>query len=161
MPQCVNPRCRRDTGDPLVCLSCGTPLPPGIAQPLLEDGAARYPIPVFDADSRRGYKLTVGRAPGRDIHLSGNDQVSRHHASVWSTPGGRLMLEDAGSLNGTWVDGVRVSPAGHAGTVRIHHGSAVSFGGTEGTVFRVVLPDRKSTRLNSSHANISYAVFCL
>src|SRR3712207_8153324 len=25
----------------------------------------------------------------------------------------------------------------------------------------VSLPDRKSTRLNSSHANISYAVFCL
>src|SRR3712207_8498926 len=25
----------------------------------------------------------------------------------------------------------------------------------------VALPDRKSTRLNSSHANISYAVFCL
>src|SRR3712207_7717431 len=25
----------------------------------------------------------------------------------------------------------------------------------------VGLPDRKSTRLNSSHANISYAVFCL
>src|SRR3712207_8981748 len=31
-----------------------------------------------------------------------------------------------------------------------HHGSA----GSEGL-------DRKSTRLNSSHANISYAVFCL
>src|SRR3712207_7269738 len=26
---------------------------------------------------------------------------------------------------------------------------------------RVAVPDRKSTRLNSSHANISYAVFCL
>src|SRR3712207_7827102 len=26
---------------------------------------------------------------------------------------------------------------------------------------RVARPDRKSTRLNSSHANISYAVFCL
>src|SRR3712207_8479995 len=26
---------------------------------------------------------------------------------------------------------------------------------------RVALGDRKSTRLNSSHANISYAVFCL
>src|SRR3712207_9017883 len=25
----------------------------------------------------------------------------------------------------------------------------------------VEVPDRKSTRLNSSHANISYAVFCL
>src|SRR5947209_12502535 len=31
-----------------------------------------------------------------------------------------------------------------------------------GATHRVVLPqDRKSTRLNSSHANISYAVFCL
>src|SRR3712207_6884239 len=25
----------------------------------------------------------------------------------------------------------------------------------------IAVPDRKSTRLNSSHANISYAVFCL
>src|SRR3712207_7325202 len=32
-------------------------------------------------------------------------------------------------------------------------------GGLSGIVFEV--PDRKSTRLNSSHANISYAVFCL
>src|SRR3712207_8604553 len=31
--------------------------------------------------------------------------------------------------------------------------------GTEEVV--VVMQDRKSTRLNSSHANISYAVFCL
>src|SRR2546430_5858521 len=34
-----------------------------------------------------------------------------------------------------------------------------------GTIFfskqRVVSPDRKSTRLNSSHSQISYAVFCL
>src|SRR3712207_7349923 len=28
-------------------------------------------------------------------------------------------------------------------------------------LFNIVLEDRKSTRLNSSHANISYAVFCL
>src|SRR3712207_7264357 len=27
--------------------------------------------------------------------------------------------------------------------------------------FRIMPTDRKSTRLNSSHANISYAVFCL
>src|SRR3712207_8262903 len=37
----------------------------------------------------------------------------------------------------------------------------------QGTTFTIYLPqvvavqDRKSTRLNSSHANISYAVFCL
>src|SRR5947209_16370348 len=28
-------------------------------------------------------------------------------------------------------------------------------------LFSIRAPDRKSTRLNSSHANISYAVFCL
>src|SRR3712207_6872402 len=28
-------------------------------------------------------------------------------------------------------------------------------------LFNIKNPDRKSTRLNSSHANISYAVFCL
>src|SRR3712207_7783087 len=31
----------------------------------------------------------------------------------------------------------------------------------DGAEIRKILQDRKSTRLNSSHANISYAVFCL
>src|SRR3712207_6908125 len=37
------------------------------------------------------------------------------------------------------------------------------FGATDDlpTIERVARLDRKSTRLNSSHANISYAVFCL
>src|SRR3712207_8780972 len=34
-------------------------------------------------------------------------------------------------------------------------------GATETPAHPVVRKDRKSTRLNSSHANISYAVFCL
>src|SRR3712207_7321058 len=34
-------------------------------------------------------------------------------------------------------------------------------GGDAGEVVEAVAEDRKSTRLNSSHANISYAVFCL
>src|SRR3712207_8104382 len=33
--------------------------------------------------------------------------------------------------------------------------------GDHGAVVRLADGDRKSTRLNSSHANISYAVFCL
>src|SRR5258707_9739358 len=40
-----------------------------------------------------------------------------------------------------------------------HHVEGVS-GGSLPMLLRV-LTDRKSTRLNSSHANISYAVFCL
>src|SRR3712207_8826648 len=38
----------------------------------------------------------------------------------------------------------------------IHHGEAL-----EGVLAVEDAGDRKSTRLNSSHANISYAVFCL
>src|SRR5688572_31620234 len=35
------------------------------------------------------------------------------------------------------------------------------FGGSLSTVRRALDSDRKSTRLNSSHSQISYAVFCL
>src|SRR3712207_8220269 len=38
---------------------------------------------------------------------------------------------------------------------------AAAVTGLLGGLVVVVLLDRKSTRLNSSHANISYAVFCL
>src|SRR3712207_8705450 len=44
--------------------------------------------------------------------------------------------------------------------------SSASYDGTDAvvsakTAFKLDSTDRKSTRLNSSHANISYAVFCL
>src|SRR3712207_8756380 len=43
-----------------------------------------------------------------------------------------------------------------------HEGQALSgIGGVQREVGAPGLEDRKSTRLNSSHANISYAVFCL
>src|SRR3712207_7559773 len=38
---------------------------------------------------------------------------------------------------------------------------AIYEAGTDGKIGRNAYGDRKSTRLNSSHANISYAVFCL
>src|SRR5258707_7529866 len=48
-----------------------------------------------------------------------------------------------------------------AAIASIAHGERVAV--FDGNVRRVLsrLEDRKSTRLNSSHANISYAVFCL
>src|SRR3712207_7330600 len=59
--------------------------------------------------------------------------------------------------------------AGDQLVFRALEGDAESFGWQEGEGFpldesyckRVLDGDRKSTRLNSSHANISYAVFCL
>src|SRR5438445_7417321 len=44
---------------------------------------------------------------------------------------------------------------------RVRGGYAVRPGGRLRSGYRPVRGDRKSTRLNSSHANISYAVFCL
>src|SRR3712207_9174540 len=65
-------------------------------------------------------------------------------------------------------DALPISVAGHRGVPPRARGR-----GTSGARLQVGLvdgraqsashdgPDRKSTRLNSSHANISYAVFCL
>src|SRR3712207_7138828 len=62
----------------------------------------------------------------------------------WTQPGGRphaeaMALEDAGELARGATAYVTLEPCAHES----------------------VRGDRKSTRLNSSHANISYAVFCL
>src|SRR3712207_8778007 len=64
---------------------------------------------------------------------------------------------------------IRGGPAGISGA---GHGASGELEGLPETLPRVLRgralsgddhegPDRKSTRLNSSHANISYAVFCL
>src|SRR3712207_7107375 len=47
------------------------------------------------------------------------------------------------------------------GDARSFRGGAALGGGGAGRRSRSRRADRKSTRLNSSHANISYAVFCL
>src|SRR3712207_7579177 len=47
-----------------------------------------------------------------------------------------------------------VSPSAHGNFYELYAIAAAVLGGCS-------LRDRKSTRLNSSHANISYAVFCL
>src|SRR3712207_7180620 len=51
-------------------------------------------------------------------------------------------------------------PAGHAKPIQVMSEDFTLYRGEDGTP-HVVAPDRKSTRLKSSHAKISYAVFCL
>src|SRR3712207_7929884 len=65
-----------------------------------------------------------------------------------------------------WLPGVTVvlGAVEHAGFGSgVDHGSAVDpvAGGNRNREDARIGQDRKSTRLNSSHANISYAVFCL
>src|SRR3712207_8251591 len=63
------------------------------------------------------------------------------------------LLGDGDRVDDLTVEEVLQHPA-QVGRVDAIHRRA-------GTDHRIQAEDRKSTRLNSSHANISYAVFCL
>src|SRR5689334_24190712 len=68
-------------------------------------------------------------------------------------------VRDLDSTNGTKIDNTRIREA------MVQPGSVLKVGEVDiqfkPTVHRVLSIDRKSTRLNSSHSSISYAVFCL
>src|SRR3712207_8264943 len=77
----------------------------------------------------------------RSLDARDPDFLAVHHVAVAAPDGGRL---DAGRLR--------------AG-IGLGHGEGLEAQLAAGDLRQVL--DRKSTRLNSSHANISYAVFCL
>src|SRR3712207_8236796 len=66
-----------------------------------------------------------------------------------------VLIESAVGSDGVAVPGGLASSNAVGGPVA-GSGNVISANGSHG-----VRLDRKSTRLNSSHANISYAVFCL
>src|SRR3712207_8503353 len=63
------------------------------------------------------------------------------------------------SLDGAAVELDQASARVEVARQQLPHGLGVARLGDRGEADQV--RDRKSTRLNSSHANISYAVFCL
>jgi FHA domain len=60
---------------------------------------------AIDIDRAR---LTIGRVPENDLQLV-DDKVSRHHAVIELQDGGRVILRDLDSRNGTFIDGVRLT----------------------------------------------------
>src|SRR3712207_8013692 len=74
-----------------------------------------------------------------------------------------LLMMNGRELNGEIARGSDTNPVVKIFKKHIRGGS-VSARGVIDDLFLTALnrhPDRKSTRLNSSHANTSYAVFCL
>src|SRR2546430_4965457 len=68
----------------------------------------------------------------------------------------RSCIQDRADLVADLIaHGANVSAAGSDGTTALHTVAAI------GSVGLGRILDRKSTRLNSSHSQISYAVFCL
>src|SRR3712207_8013789 len=68
-----------------------------------------------------------------------------------------MVVDAAGSAHVTGTTGSTNFPT----TLGAFDHSFNTFPATDTDAFVTKLQDRKSTRLNSSHANISYAVFCL
>ena len=56
-----------------------------------------------------GDELVIGRAESGEGSLGDDPELSRRHARLYRDAGGRLTIEDLGSANGTFVNGVRVS----------------------------------------------------
>lgn len=70
-------------------------------------------------------RLVVGRDEGCDLVLADDEKVSRRHCAFSPNPDGTLSVEDAGSANGTFVGGERISAP-----VTLRGGEEVRVGGT-------------------------------
>ena len=51
--------------------------------------------------------FTIGRAEDCTVRID-DAYASPHHAKVTKDDAGRVWIEDLGSTNGTWLNGVRV-----------------------------------------------------
>src|SRR5205814_8998248 len=78
------------------------------------------------------------------------------NAGVGITASGVTVLS-ATRLTATFT----IAAAASAGARDVTVTNPSGTGGTLANAFTIMTPDRKSTRLNSSHLGISYAVFCL
>ena len=88
-------------------------------------GAPSAPPPTPHEAVPKG-SLTVGRSPDNDIVVR-DVLASRHHAIVHNVTSG-LEIDDLGSVNGTFVGGIRVSRA------QLTDGDVVTIGNTDFSV---------------------------
>jgi hypothetical protein len=73
--------------------------------------------------------ITLGRAPDNDVVVP-DVSISRFHAFV-KDGGGRWMLQDAGSTNGTTVNGNTVPRQGHGPAIELTSGDDVRLGSVD------------------------------
>jgi pSer/pThr/pTyr-binding forkhead associated (FHA) protein len=87
---------------------------------------------LVDSELEFGRENSPSRPGGFEDTL-----LSRRHARITRTASDAYLLEDLGSTNGTWLDGIRI-PAGAQQTLR--HGSVFLLGG-QAFVFRRIPED--------------------
>src|SRR6266511_2269879 len=121
------------------------------------------------------YELYPGQ-PGALRHLEGGVRLAAHRlphgipvVGIGYSRGGRLVCEWASQANRTGLFPraiLSVFPSGQMDPIHNLHPLAgrtkvLILSGDADRVVGTIGVDRKSTRLNSSHVKISYAVFCL
>jgi len=88
--------------------------------------AGPYTSATFALDRDR---IEIGRDPSNAIVLESDPGVSRKHAAI-IRQGAACVVQDLGSTNGTYVNGVRVQSAAlNPGDVVHFGGSSFRFGG--------------------------------
>jgi hypothetical protein len=107
------PNCGTPVQDPadVVCMQCRQPLPGARRRPSMV--VLRIAFPTGNVDVPAGTSVILGRDPAQSLVAAAfgeYDNVSRKHATVVVDDGGRAVIRDEGSTNGTFVNGERVMP---------------------------------------------------
>ncbi|CAN5705417.1 hypothetical protein BH10ACT3_BH10ACT3_09910 [soil metagenome] len=107
------------------CSACGAELPEGVELETGSFSVVGVDVPgvgevgqlIITRGSTAGARfaivddvVAIGRDPKSPIFLD-DITVSRHHAEVRREPDGQFSLSDVGSLNGTYLDGDRITQA--------------------------------------------------
>lgn len=93
-------------------------------------------FPVRRTRRSAGHLVTVGRAANNDVSVP-DLSISRFHAFLKEPTGGSWQIQDAGSTNGTTVNGQPVSQQGHGPSVALKAGDNLRLGQVELTFLGV------------------------
>jgi hypothetical protein len=93
-------------------------------------GLAVVAYPLRPRDPSKGPVVTLGRQPNQDVVIP-DMSVSRFHAFAKPAPDGAIVLQDAGSTNGTTVNGQSVLTAKAGPPTRLKPGDNVRLGHLE------------------------------
>src|SRR5690625_6183330 len=94
-----------------------------------------------------GYSVRLQGVKPLKVQKRSGSRAARRVALVYGAQIGTYRPADAGIVRQRLLNNLSHQHRGHGGAVQF--------------VGQVIAKDRKSTRLNSSHVAISYAVFCL
>lgn len=84
-------------------------------------------VPIRAAKNSLTHLITIGRTEKNDVTLS-DISVSRFHAFFKRNPAGGFQLHDAGSTNGTTVNGLSVSTREAGPPTNVKSGDNIRFG---------------------------------